>query len=228
MSGKHYILLLFSAMMLMASCKKDEDEPPASYYNGHGYFPDEDGIERVYRVDSIAWDEFTNTVDTFIYDYKEVIESHYTDNEGRFTQRIERYLYDSASAAWVIWKVTSANRTASTAEVVEDNYRYLRLVFPPALNETWNGNVHNTLGSQEYQINAIHQPETTPSFQFDSTLTVIQIDELTAFTDKYAQERYASRYGLYYTLKRDLETNISGVITSGYTYESKLISFTRN
>lgn len=228
MSGKHHILILFSAIVFIAACKKDEDQPPASYYNGHNYFPDEDGVERVYHVDSIAWDEFTNSIDTFTYDYKEIIESHYTDNQGRPTQRIERYLYDSASTSWTIWKVLSANRTSSTAEVVEDNYRYLRLVFPPALNETWNGNVHNTLDPQEYQITAVHQPEAFSPFTFDSTLTVLQIDEMTAFTDKYAREHYASGYGLYHTLKRDLETNISGTITSGYIYESKLISFTRH
>lgn len=224
---KTWYLLLFLAVVIV-SCKKDEGIDPASIYTGQEYFPDDTGIVRIYLADSIAWDEFTGTVDTFRYYYREKIESHFTDNSGRKTQRIERYLYDSLNGNWVIWKVLSANRTATTAEVVEENYRYLRLVFPPKLNANWNGNVHNTLDEQTYKITALHQAETTPYFQLDSTLTVVEADDFSLIRDQYAEERYASGKGMYYCFRKDVETNPSNLqILSGYSYTARLVSFTK-
>jgi hypothetical protein len=222
-----YILLLAAVAVLAVSCNKDEEDSPTSFYTGKNYFPDEVGIDRVYLVDSIAWDEFTNTIDTFSYYYREVIESHYTDIAGRNTQRIERFLYDSTAGNWVIWRVASANVTTGTAELVDDNFRYLRLIFPPSLNSSWNGNVHNTLDPLTYRITALHQPETTPYLQFDSTLTVVQQDDFTLIYDRYAEERYAADFGLYYRYQKDVETNPSNLqIISGFTYTARLISFT--
>lgn len=227
MSFSRSILLLLLLAIFVQSCKKDDDETPVALYTGQNYYPDEIGIERTYLVDSIAWDEFTNTIDTFRYYYREVIASHYTDNSGRKTQRIERFLFDSTAGNWVIWRVVAANVTSGTAELLDDNIRYLRLVFPPSLNTSWNGNVHNTLDPLTYKITAVHEPETTPFLQFDSTLTVVQQDDFTLIYDRYAEERYAANCGLYYRYQKDVETNPSNLqIISGFIYTCRLISFT--
>jgi len=224
--SRSVLVLLFLAIFFQ-SCKKDEEETPISLYTGQNYYPDETGIERTYLVDSIAWDEFTNTIDTFRYYYREVIESHYTDNAGRKTQRIERFLFDSTAGTWVIWRVMAANVTSGTVELLDDNIRYLRLVLPPSLNTSWNGNVYNTFDPLSYKITAVHEPETTPFLQFDSTLTVVQQDDFTLIYDRYAEERYAANYGLYYRYQKDVETNPSNLqIISGFIYTCRLISFT--
>jgi hypothetical protein len=227
MKSSRCLLFIFVLALFAVSCSKDDETTPASYYTGQNYFPDDTGIVRIYVVDSVAYDEFTNTVDTFRYYFREVIESHFLDNSGRKTQRIERYLYDSTAGNWIIWKVVSANLTATTAEVTEDNYRYLRLIFPPALNANWNGNVHNTLDAQTYKITAVHQPETTAWFQLDSTLTVVEADDFTLIRDRYAEERYSSGKGMYYRYHKDVETNPANLqIISGFIYTAHLVSFT--
>ena len=216
-------ILCFLSMSLILSCDKEDDSAP-SVYTGKDYFPDTDGIERIYLVDSVAWDDFNNTVDTFQYFMKEVIAGHYSDNQGRTTQRIERYWYDSTQGSWIIWKVWAANLTATTAEVVEDNYRFQKLVFVPRVKLKWNGNVHNSLESQEYKITSVHESDSNPWLQFDSTLTVLQQDDFTAIYDKFAEEKYASGIGLYYRHQTDVVTNTNLSIISGFKYTARLYS----
>lgn len=217
------VLLCLICLVFIISCDKENDQAP-SYYSGKNYFPDKEGLERVYLVDSIAWDDFSISVDTFQYFMKEVIAGHYNDNAGRITQRIERYWYDSLQGNWIIWKVWAANLTATSAEVVEDNYRFQKLVFSPRLNLKWNGNVHNTLDPQEYKITSVHQPDSNPWLQFDSTLTVLQEDDFSAIYDRFAQEKYASGTGMYYRHQTNVETTPNGQIVSGFKYTARLFS----
>ena len=151
-----YIISLIT--LSFGGCKKDSDTTPP--FLGYNYFPLNVGSESIYQVDSIGYlgytyNAITHTVeiDTIHYQIKEVIESFFTDNEGRQTARIERYKRMTDAQPWVIYKVLSANVTVKAAERFEDNVRYFKLVFPPAENEKWKGGSSDTLTTPKTECN---------------------------------------------------------------------------
>ncbi len=221
---KRLLLIFCCAIVGITSCKK-ENTAPSDNVTGHEYFPVYEGFERFYHVDSIAWDNFTATVDTFSYDVKEVIGETYTDNEGRPTQKIYRYLHDN-SGNWVIWKVWSMNNLATRAEQTEDNLRYVKLIFSPALNEKWNGNAYNTSDPLEYKITDMSASETVGSLTFNSVLTVTQQDEDNLSERHLDEERYAANIGLYYRKNiHQKKVFPTDDIESGYIYTEILTGY---
>jgi hypothetical protein len=178
-------------------------------------------------VDSIFWDAFTHVHDTVSYELKEILDSTYLDNQQRPTQRIERFKKDSIGN-WVIYKVWASNLTSTTAEQVEDNLRFVKIVFKPALNSTWNGNSLNTLDPQIYRINSLNNPESLGALSFDSTMTVMHEYTDTLVNKLSGIEKYATGVGLYYRQSSDLHYIFpTGTIKSGYIYTETLTSYTK-
>ena len=172
---------------------------------GYEYFPDSVGHYVIYHVDSIWTDDAFNRKDTYEFGLKEWIESKFLDNEERPSQRIERYKdfnqqpydFNSISDVWF------ATRTAARAEKIEENTRYVKLIFPLSEDEQWNGNAFNTLEDFgiDYKMYNVHQPftDTLTSITFDSTVTVLQIDrDVVAGLKVYSLEVYAKNIGMVY------------------------------
>ncbi len=213
--------------MVFSSCKKENTTANNSTF-GADYFSSIVGMTRLYQVDSIYWGDFTNQHDTVSYQVKEVIPSTYFDNQNRETEKVERYLKNPLTGAWIIWKVWHANITNATAEMVEDNIRYLKFPMTPTLNATWNGNTYNNLNVQYYKITAINVVDTIGNKVFPSTLKIIQNDDGNSdLTQRnYDEERYVKGIGLYFRMNEHFEKifNTSS-IKSGYIYTETLLSY---
>jgi len=216
-----YIILAFAVGFLL-SCKKDKVEPPIDV--GYDYYPNKVGNYIIYQVDSIVYDDFTGTVDTFAYQLKELIESDFIDNQERNTQRIERYNKANDTLPWILKDVWYANRTNTTAEKVEENVRYIKLIFPVKLRQEWNGNTFNFFEPEIYKYSDLYKSFDANSLHFDSTITVIQKEELNLILDDYAIEIFAKNVGLVYKKYRHLEKLPDGTINKGldltYTIQS--------
>ena len=188
------LLAIFSA-----SCRKDK---PVHIDFGYGYFPAQQGLYVIYDVDSTVYDPFRNDTVYYKYQLKEVRESVFNDNEGRPSLRVERYVrnfsanhpYDSLP--WRLKNVWYETLTASHAERMEENQRYVRMVFPVNNLSYWNGNAQNSQGDWEYQYQNINQPMDLQVLHFDSTATVIQKDETNLLNRRYYKEVYAKNIGL--------------------------------
>lgn len=235
MKNKISILFLVAITgLIFSGCKKDNaTEQP---FLGYNYFPLNVGSEKIYQVDSIGYlgytfDPVLETVeiDSVHYQVKEVVESFFADNEGRQTARIVRYKRLTSSDPWEIYKVYAANRTATTAERVEDNTRYIKLVFPPKENEKWNGNSLNNdeSGYMEYSFTSVNVPGNIGPLNFDSTLTVLQLLDDNLITYSYYTEQYAANTGMIYKEYNDYEYMFIGVpkIKNGFIYKETLLSF---
>lgn len=220
---------------LMLSCKKDTELPPDVGYN---YFPDLVGKYVIYEVDSISQNDSLQKKDTLHYLLKEVIESIITDNEGRPSMRIERYVkyHDSlvpySQLPWTLKDVWMATRTSTTAEKVEENVRYLKLVFPLEKGKDWNGNVYNTKPEWEYEVTEYDKPKILGNLSFDSTLTVEQVNRNILNLTEYSIETYARNVGLIYKEmiilnKQPQDTGDYPPFddTSGYYYTARAIEF---
>jgi len=224
--------IIISGTFLSCGDKNNSISPD----NNYSYFPSNVGHEIIYNVDSISKSNFKLTTDTFHFQIKEVIESTFTDNEGRPALRLERYRRADESQPWVIFKVWSANLTKTNAEKKEDNITYIKLIFPVMLNEKWNGNVKNQMDEKEYKFISINAPENFNSFAFDSALTVLQNDYDDGFTAKdYEIEKYAAGIGMFFkeSFTGSFKSTVSfnNVLTledslDAYThYTEKLISY---
>jgi hypothetical protein len=156
----------------------------------------------IYDVDSTVYDPFKNDTVYYKYQLKELNESEFSDNEGRISVRIERYIryYNAAqsydSIPWVLKNVWYSTLTSNTAERVESNQRYVKLVFPVLRLISWNGNAQNALGNQLYQYQMVNQPAGLGILHFDSTLVVIQRDETDLLNRRYYMESYAKNVGM--------------------------------
>ncbi len=196
------------------SCKKDV--LPAVDM-GYSYFPEEVGGYVVYDVDSFFYNDFSDHIDTFKFQLKEKVESVFTDNQGRPTLRVERYVrfYNPSkpypSIPWKLRNVWTANRTTTTAERVEENIRYTKLIFPVSSKSSWNVNAQNTQTPVNYSYLFADLPRNIGSFAFDSVLQVNQQDETNLISKKFSIERYARDVGLVYKHVIDVQSQPDGV-----------------
>ena len=72
--------LFISILVLMISaCSKDDSEDLPENFAGYNYLPLSVGLENIYLVDSIAYDDFTGTVDTTQYFIRELFEGTVQD-----------------------------------------------------------------------------------------------------------------------------------------------------
>ena len=188
------ILLVFAIIDL--SCKKDKEN--ISVDIGYDYFPTQKGKFVTYQVDSLFYNDFTSTIDTFQFQIKEIITENFTDLSKRTTQRIERFYRKNSAEEWVIKDVWFSNRTSNTAEKVEENIRFVKIVFPLKKEVEWNGNRFNNLNEQNYSIIKLNEAFQLGTFNFDSIIYVKQIADSNLIEKKIAYEIYAKQIGLVY------------------------------
>jgi hypothetical protein len=238
MKLKVYLPVIISGMIfLFAACKKDNNSSPPAL--GYSYFPLETGKSNYYQVDSIGWlgytyDPNTNTVviDTVHYEIKETVESFFTDNEGRETARIVRYRRNDSSQPWTLYKVITANITATKAERYEDNVRYTKLIFPPAEGEKWTGQyvdvpLNDTAYSEwEYEYETVNEPGTAGGLAFDSVATIIQKNDINLIEYRHYTEQYAAGTGMIFKEYQDYEylNTVSTFIKNGFIYRETLFN----
>ena len=221
--------ILACAILILVSCKKDD---PVKIDVGHSYFPVEIGSWIIYDVDSTVWNDFDvpSVVTNYQYQIKEVIESAFIDDEGREALRWERYKRDTVTDPWVIKDVWIANKTVSTAEKVEENERFIKLIFPVRLAKIWDGNAANTMDEWDYQYTEVDAPKTIGGLSFDSTLTVAQQDFNTWVTYDFFEEYYAKNVGMVYKKglhweKGDANFNWDVDYKAGYEYTMTINSY---
>ncbi|HIA11293.1 MAG TPA: hypothetical protein EYN41_09460 [Flavobacteriales bacterium] len=221
--------ILACAILILVSCKKDD---PVKIDVGHSYFPVEIGSWIIYDVDSTVWNDFDvpSVVTNYQYQIKEVIESAFIDDEGREALRWERYKRDTVTDPWVIKDVWIANKTVSTAEKVEENERFIKLIFPVRLAKIWDGNAANTMDEWDYQYTEVDAPKTIGGLSFDSTLTVAQQDFNTWVTYDFFEEYYAKNVGMVYKKglhweKGDANLNWDVDYKAGYEYTMTINSY---
>ncbi len=171
------VLCLF--LLAIGACTKHHNEIPPDL--GYDYYPGKVGSYVIYDVDSISYTRLP-TIDTLYYKFqiKEKIDTLFTDNQNRPTLKIIRYkkIYDAtvpySAMTWTLQDVWSANITKTTAEVVEENIRFVKLIFPAKLNATWNGNVQNIMSQWDYKYTVFGDPATVGGNSFTKTLKVTQ------------------------------------------------------
>ncbi|MGZ4119003.1 MAG: hypothetical protein ACXVPY_16055, partial [Bacteroidia bacterium] len=208
---KQLVATFFISLVLLcaiASCKKDQIAEPDPGYN---YFPNQVGRYITYDVDSFFYENAIKT-DTFKFQLKEKIQSIYPDNQNRPTLRLERYVkyYNDtvpySAMTWKLRNVWAENRTTTTAEKVEENVRFVKLIFPVVKGKSWNGNAQNINGEIDYDYSFVDLQKNIAGINFDSTLEVEQQNHIDLIAQQYYVEQYAKNVGLVYKKVIDIQS----------------------
>jgi hypothetical protein len=148
--------------------------------------------------------------------FKDVIGESFYDNEGRESYVVNRYCRKDDTYLWKDLMTFYATKTNFRVEVVENNLRMIKLVFPAKLKTYWAGNIYipaqiddklKWLWNWNYTYTYINQPFNTGLASFSNTIEVIGINDSTnnpeqfpdAIANKtYSKEVYAKNVGLIY------------------------------
>lgn len=201
-----YFFLLSLFVLVIVSCHKDNPIQPSSSFQTD-YYPLRVGQYAIFDVDSIRFFDVTLTSDTAHYQIKELLDSMFTDNTGKPAFRVNRMKRKNDSATWETTDIWTTNLTPTTAEKVEENQRFIKLLFPVADGKSWNGNAYiNTTGNLAYLANwnytysDVNVSKHINIATFDSTVTVTAEDEQNLIQKDFEQEIYGARKGLLYKI----------------------------
>jgi len=211
--------------LLAVGCKKKKSEEPPDL--GYSYAPALVGKYVIYDVDSTVYDDFAK--DTLYYKYriKEKLTETFTDNQGRTAIKLVRYIkrFDPAKSYdqmnWTLKDVWNYTRTATSLEVVEENVRYTKLVFPVKNDQSWNGNALNTQPEMTYKYLFTDQKHVVNGMTLDGVLCVEQKDDKrkNVIHRQYYIEKYARDIGLVY---REITDVYSNTVVAGVPVEQRI------
>lgn len=231
MSKSFYVLILFSTFLYTGCKDKEEVFDP-----GYDYYPVSVGDYKVYNAQSVDFSPSDTIVENF--EIKESVAEIFTIN-GETRYRLERYFRPNSSVAWPatpdsIWSVAVSK---SKVVKVENNVRFVKLIFPIENGRTWNGNVENDWGADEYILKDLGKPFTLSSQTFENTVSVVQSpnDSSNYINKDFRMEVFSKGCGMIYKVKEvyDYKQNSDGTIdlnhkiSDGIRYSEKLTSYGR-
>jgi hypothetical protein len=93
-----------------------------------------------YRLDSLVFTEFGRVIETHRYQVKDQVDALITDNLGRPSYRIHRFIRDSVGLqSWQPSGTYMVTPLADQVEVIEDNFRFIKLHMPLKDAFSWKG-----------------------------------------------------------------------------------------
>ena len=202
------------AFISLVSCNKQDEGIQTTTLDA--YFPTLVGKYITYHLDSTVFVSFGTIKEIHSYEVKYLTEAEITDNLGRNAFRIIRYIRKNDSESWTPDATFMAVNDTATAEFIENNLRYTKLVLPVKNGISWKGNAHidtysfnspvRYLDDWDYTYDSVGKPITVGNFFFDNAIKVNQRDEIIGNPDdpsSYSEinigmEKYAAGVGMVY------------------------------
>jgi hypothetical protein len=234
-----HIFTVIAVLILFYSCKKTEEytsEPVSDY------LPLTVGKYITYRIDSTVFTNLGRNEEIHKYQVKHEVETQITDNLGRPSYRIIRYLRDSmGTKPWTVSGTYFATPLNDQVEVIEDNLRFIKLHIPLTLDFSWKGNKYlsnnpylslyvfnndDKMNNWDYRYDTFEPTTTIGGQAVNNVFTIPQVDEalnapVTSFSSygarNFAVEKYAKSIGLVYreNILWEYQPNANGIGT-GY------------
>ena len=195
MSSFMRIYPILILVLVFFGCKEDVAEPNMI---GEEYYPLELGSFIVYDVDSIVHDNALGIHDLHEYQIKEVVHSTFEDNEGNEMYRIERFWRPDSSASWQLKDIWSRGIYDNRAYKIEEDVRYVRLVFPFREALEWDGNAENIHEEWEHSLDYYEMPTEIGAMNFSNTAFVKEVDNVNLIRAEIGESIYAKNVGLVY------------------------------
>lgn len=133
------LLLVSLIVMGLFSCSDEKEELPVTPLSD--YLPISPGKFITYRIDSLVPTQFNLGMEVHSYQVRHVVDAEITDNTGRPSYRIFRFLNNAdGTGDWIPNGSYQITRSPNGIEVIEDNLRFLKLQQPVRDGYTWKGN----------------------------------------------------------------------------------------
>ncbi len=134
----HFLAIAFFSAILF-SCREEKEDLQVE--KASDYVSLQAGKYITYRLDSLVFTQSGRAEEIHSYQEKHVIDAQITDNLGRPTYRVFRFLRELAGTQpWAPSGSYSITPAANSIEITEDNQRILKLTSPVAENTSWKGN----------------------------------------------------------------------------------------
>jgi hypothetical protein len=185
-------LAMFAGIMLFSCSNKTEEFITDKMSD---YVPLQPGKYITYRLDSLIYTNFGTIAQVHRYQSKHVIDAQITDNQGRPSYRVYTYIRDSAGTEpWTANATYFITPLADQLELIEDNFRVIKLHLPIKEGFQWKGNSHLAFHPYSPAYNFINDGDiqdwdftygpVEPSFTYQGNtykdvLTVAQVDDKT-------------------------------------------------
>lgn len=193
------LLLLISGLFFLHCNRVIDDILPHTEL----IFPSEPGKFRISLVIDTTYNSAGPVVDT--YYKKSELEGTEVDLTGRTVRKLQTYRSDISLGSnynFIPYRlytqyIDSAGPGTRYAELIEENNRFLVLKFPVSPGISWNGNLYNILGTQEYTYSEVDSTVTVQGKTYENCVVVIQKDNQDGLIRKeFAYEIYAPNIGL--------------------------------
>lgn len=216
--------LLFGCVILsLQSCKDESTIEDFQVDFGYEYSPIAIGKYWDYQVDSTTYDIGTSeniiVLNSTTY-VREMITDTLTDNIGRLAYKVERSERSSLDGAWEVKDIWMTVRTEQQLERLEENLRFVKMVFPIKTGLAWDGNqfIDETTAitvagetievfkSWEYEVDFVGEPVAVSNELYDDAVQIIQADNENLIELRYSKEQYVRDIGLVYKEMKILDT----------------------
>jgi hypothetical protein len=169
------------------------------------------------------------------YEMKTEIVDSIPELNGVYTYVIHRQVRADASQAWENKDTWSAVFSETEAIVKQGNTSFLKLVSPLSQDLFWDGNLYNSLGTEEYRVSSVGQPLVVNEVEFADVVEVTHSNEVDGIVgNDVRKEIYARGVGL---VKRTEEVVVycsqptcigEKIIESGRVSEQVLLEYGKN
>ncbi|GAB1449743.1 hypothetical protein MASR2M44_27750 [Bacteroidota bacterium] len=204
-------------LVTLISCKTEETAVPIAY----DYVVLDSGASWIYSYDSLAFNDNSNTVDTFELFLKEQI-------SGNIQLQTERYLIMDRFVGTDTLEMTQRESaflllTSNSFERIDQNQRRIKLIFPVQDGRVWNGNAWNDLGRQNFSLKLIPQLQLASGKSYTEIAEVNEANTVNVIETNFERSWYARGIGL---IKReDTRLQTQSGKTSGYKIVQSLLHF---
>ena len=150
MRSRFHLFVIAFSFTALVSCDKStiEDFNTESLKE---FYPAAEDKYIIYRLDSTVFTNFGRNVEVHKYQVKHVIDTFITDNLGRPSYRVYRFLRDSAGTQpWVEHGTYYITHFEKRVEVIEENLRMIKIHQPFKLGFSWKGNRY--LSDEPYKL----------------------------------------------------------------------------
>lgn len=216
---KSLFLLSWTLFMLSACETKTNVIEPKKFDDD--YYPLHAGQSITYDVDSIVYDDFTQTVDTYNYQITDVIVSAFTDGAGKQAYRVERRYQENDTSEIKKVQEFYVDNAQSNIQMTIDNRRYLKISYPAKEGKSWDGNLYNSLDEQEYTFKDVGKGNNINGHLFDETVTVVELDKENLIEKDYVAAVYARHTGLVYWVDNNLNYKGSEIPDPSLPWEER-------
>ena len=223
---KLIILMMCAGLLIFTCCKKDKGSNFSVDYQ-YNVYPIDSGHYVIYDVDSVTfnYDCITYHRDTVHYQMMAMFGDTIHDLLDSVNFRLFYSTRADAHSSWTTPYGTYGLRTTTNLQVVENDIRFIKLIFPPKASATWTGNLYvpttvayTTFQGWNYYFKNVDTTIILNGQTYNHAIVVSEVNNINVLNKEVRTEIYAPNVGMIYQEWESLskQNGSCGNITLGW------------